>query len=321
MTKDEIWNKLKNDKTIIYGEPIFDVFLRTLENIKKAHFFELDKKQLNLLNKGAMVKLVVDATWTHNVDFLNSLLEKNINVEFTPIELYFVFMDALGKYDARTFKLLLKIIDKQIENLRSKDVYLVLTKMLNEDPSLDVVGILGQINLDKLSDIQVIGLVEGYEDKKRICEILKNNIKKLKGKELYELFKNIDFFDYYAFLFDKIDLFTGIKGNNPKQVSTRSYITELVTKYIRLLTYYKEEQYKLDELLKKIGTSINFLSPNDVFNLLKYPTDHIQGGGEWHKEHTNLIRKVAKFLEKNYDKKDDPIVQKAMNIYLVGEND
>jgi len=199
----------------------------------------------------------------------------------------------------------------------------VLTKMLNEDPSLDVVGILGQVNLDKLSDGQVIGLVEGYEDKKRICEILKNNIKKLKGKELYELFKNIDFFDYYAFLFDKIDLHTGIKLINAKlkQVSTRSYITELITKYIRLLTYYKEEQYKLDELLKKIGTSINFLSPNDVFDLLKYPTDPIQGGGEWHKEHTNLIRKLAKFLEKNYDKKDDPIVQKAMNIYLVIEND
>jgi ankyrin repeat protein len=48
MNKDEIWEKIKKDKTEVYGQSMLDMFLKTTDKLKNKHYDELseDKKRL-----------------------------------------------------------------------------------------------------------------------------------------------------------------------------------------------------------------------------------------------------------------------------------
>jgi hypothetical protein len=50
MTKDEIWNKLKNDKSEVYNETIFKTFLKVVEKLNIDHFLEVLDMSSNYVN-------------------------------------------------------------------------------------------------------------------------------------------------------------------------------------------------------------------------------------------------------------------------------
>jgi len=54
MNKNEIWEQIKNDKTMIYGQSMLDVFLQTTEDLKIDHFLELDDKQKKLIDNAIL---------------------------------------------------------------------------------------------------------------------------------------------------------------------------------------------------------------------------------------------------------------------------
>lgn len=47
--KDEVWDRLKADKTEVYGEPIIDAFLRTTRELEKRHWGELPASKRKLV--------------------------------------------------------------------------------------------------------------------------------------------------------------------------------------------------------------------------------------------------------------------------------
>jgi hypothetical protein len=50
MNKNEIWEEIKQDKSIIYGQSMLEVFLQTTEDLKIDHYLELNDKQKKLIN-------------------------------------------------------------------------------------------------------------------------------------------------------------------------------------------------------------------------------------------------------------------------------
>jgi hypothetical protein len=50
MNKNEIWEEIKNDKTIIYNQSMLDVFLQTTIYLELDHYLELNDKQKKINN-------------------------------------------------------------------------------------------------------------------------------------------------------------------------------------------------------------------------------------------------------------------------------
>jgi ankyrin repeat protein len=80
MRKDEVWQQLKRDKTMVYGEPIMNQFLKLAQRIDKHHWDELSAEQRKLvepqtrLNFAATVKEAEQAI-KDGADDLNSAFE------------------------------------------------------------------------------------------------------------------------------------------------------------------------------------------------------------------------------------------------------
>lgn len=76
MNRDEVWEQIKNDKSAIYGQPIFDVFLQVVDHISEHHFFELNKDQISKLTGDAIYSLLYYAS---DVKKIADLIGQNIN--------------------------------------------------------------------------------------------------------------------------------------------------------------------------------------------------------------------------------------------------
>jgi len=50
MNRDEIWKRIKEDETEVYGEPIFDQFLKLADNLSPEHVLGLDPRKRALLS-------------------------------------------------------------------------------------------------------------------------------------------------------------------------------------------------------------------------------------------------------------------------------
>lgn len=53
MTKDEVWEQLKRDKSTVYGRPILDTFLELTQTIERRHLDELSPTKRRSVNPDA----------------------------------------------------------------------------------------------------------------------------------------------------------------------------------------------------------------------------------------------------------------------------
>lgn len=56
MNKDSVWSSLKEDKTLVYGRPIMDVFLLIVGDLEPRHIKDLDARQAGILNPEVKLK-------------------------------------------------------------------------------------------------------------------------------------------------------------------------------------------------------------------------------------------------------------------------
>jgi hypothetical protein len=61
MNKDKIWQQIKNDKTIIYNEPILDIFIKLNKELSENHYNELTKDQKKIANPEVRLKYSTDS--------------------------------------------------------------------------------------------------------------------------------------------------------------------------------------------------------------------------------------------------------------------
>jgi hypothetical protein len=58
MSRNEVWEQIKNDKNLMYGKPMLDVFLQLTKNLSERHFLELNKEQIEKLSLDAIVDVI-----------------------------------------------------------------------------------------------------------------------------------------------------------------------------------------------------------------------------------------------------------------------
>jgi len=89
-TKDQIWQQLKNDKTLVYGEPILDVFLKVIgaagtdplfgselinQSLDKAHYLELSNEKRRMISPSNRV-----AHYANDLDDLEDAIKLGASV-------------------------------------------------------------------------------------------------------------------------------------------------------------------------------------------------------------------------------------------------
>lgn len=66
MGKYEIWNKMRKDDTEVYGEPIFDMFLKMTDNLLVDHWRQLDEDAKCSIGPGAVYGVLRDSLSEEN---------------------------------------------------------------------------------------------------------------------------------------------------------------------------------------------------------------------------------------------------------------
>jgi ankyrin repeat protein len=80
MNKDEIWQKIKEDKTIIYGQSMLDVFLQTTESLSLVHYLETTNKQQDFIkNKQVLNSLFIESAAANRKDLVMDFIKKGVS--------------------------------------------------------------------------------------------------------------------------------------------------------------------------------------------------------------------------------------------------
>lgn len=61
MKKDEVWEKIRNDDTTVYGEPMLHMFLKTTQDFSLRHWKELDDEKREVLGATAVLSVLFDS--------------------------------------------------------------------------------------------------------------------------------------------------------------------------------------------------------------------------------------------------------------------
>jgi hypothetical protein len=154
-TKNEIFEKIKNDKTIIYGEPIFDVFLKVTSTITPDDLLSLSSKELDKLSEMAIYRACLMAYTSTSSDSKVGRYRYN-------------YFGIYGSNDNRfnsNDKELSKILNFLIKNKRELSGQLVLYFLGNLLNFSDTYNKLGN-NINNLDGEQIVTLIRIFIDEK-----------------------------------------------------------------------------------------------------------------------------------------------------------
>jgi hypothetical protein len=237
MTKNEVFEKIKNDKTIIYGEPIFNVFLKTVNFLETNHLLDLSEKERDLLSPSCIFNLL---------DF--------------PIH--------YDEYSEEDKNKIVDAIGRRI-NFLSDD----LVVRLFYDPSI-ITGAMKYKN--DLNDYVICGMIYNAKDPEEVAKkIGEKNLNKLSSKSIFLLISSslpqlshslhdTENSSYFQKILNAI-------GNQIYKLDDDSICRIIANSIIRGAHYkFFEFKQRLEELRNLFGQKIiNSLSSNSIKEILK----------------------------------------------------
>jgi hypothetical protein len=155
-TKNEIFEKIKNDKTIIYGEPIFDVFLKVTSTIAPDDLLSLSSKELDKLSEMAIYRACLMA--------YTSATSSDSKVGIYRYNYFGIYGSNANRFNSND-KELSKILDFLIKNKRELSGELVLYFLGNLINFSNTYNKLGN-NINNLSGEQIVTLIKIFIDEK-----------------------------------------------------------------------------------------------------------------------------------------------------------
>lgn len=269
MNQDEIWQKVKNDESTIYGQPIFDVFLQLTEDLLPKHFFELNKTQIEKLNSASIYNLLSRSRMNVNnfekicetlgTKEINKLNSEQINVilhkhpdslpRTHPEDYQATFTAWSGAYDddedGSLEKLtLIKIISKY-KNFNKIDVSNLLLNVENNEELKEILKVIGNDKLKMLDSDRMLRLLTNYLDKYTYHN--------------YNIEKGIEMFDTFA----------KALGEHFNNISSKDMLDFIVNHLKVLLQFYRSNLNQMFSnnplLIKKI---LKALEDNEAFEQL-----------------------------------------------------
>lgn len=204
MNRDEVWKKIKNDNSQLYGQPILDVFLQTTDFLSETHFLELNKNQIDKLTGDTIYSLLYYATDVKKIAHLigqninkisanhvYTLLEKDEN-EIKNTNIYSGLDAALEKrksYQRRDAIFQYKNINND------RDIYSLLSYIPNDLDYLNkTIEKIGEEKLKYLESHSILKLLKkflNFDDSGDTFEFFANklgpNVEKIPGDKIFEL--------------------------------------------------------------------------------------------------------------------------------------
>lgn len=191
MSRDQIWQDIKNDKSEIYGQSVVDLFLQLTDHLDEEHFFQLDRKQVDKLGPSAIVDLLYRSGDTQKISEL--LGEKGFNKLGKDQVKHLV--DA-WRPSAKKVKNTIIAILKYKETTDS-DISIILSSARDAEDLHEILDFVGEENLNKLGSSSIANLLskflnkfgafgsdEGFKMFKIFAEKLGENINKLESRHL-----------------------------------------------------------------------------------------------------------------------------------------
>jgi hypothetical protein len=271
MTKDEIFEKIKNDNSKIYGQPIFDMFLQLSDDISYKHFSSLPDNKKRLVNNfyGIVQELIINSRTKELEELLKFKKEfqfahghySGAVVIINLIKLCY----AYGRGGRELIQILMKIVNKS--NLS----YLDLLRLFNFfADDYDQIGYLNALkdHFGKLPDHAVIApLTKKYEyhaDKTvtNLAKLLKDEIPRISDHYTSVLLESIS---NYVDAFEETAKYIDFSKLDESQI-------------LMLLIFYGTQSgtYRLERLCELLGNNIKKLKIGGVEYLLNYDNRKIE---------------------------------------------
>lgn len=195
MSRDQIWQEIKNDKSEIYGQSVMDLFLQLTDHLDEEHFFELNQSQIDKLNPQTIVDLLYRSTEIQKVSDL--LGRKGFNkLDNNMVEYLVNGSHGIGeKHDRRVKENAIAIL--KYKDITESDIYNIISPEKDADNLEKKLTMVGKENLNKLGSSSMANLLskflnkfgtfgadEGFKMFKILIERLGENINKLESRHL-----------------------------------------------------------------------------------------------------------------------------------------
>lgn len=263
MNKNEVWEEIKNDKSLIYGKPMLDVFLQLTKTLSAKHFLELNKEQIEKLGIDAIVHVLWQAKDIEKVSEMlgtqgfnkldsgqiNYILKQDSNmdaindIEFSDIpsekKKEFTRTDAVLKY----------------RTLNDTDVSSLLFSVNNKNHLEKILSVIGKDKLKMFGPLQAYYLInyylnkqDGFELFKIFIQALGDHINILRPKDVWK------FVNYEITKHENIEEMLDLIGNENLKKITNDELNDLQQ---QAWNYERESDYlKFKKHFEKLVASI-----------------------------------------------------------------
>jgi hypothetical protein len=187
MDRDQVWEKIKNDNSQLYGQPILDVFLQTTDSLSEPHFLELNKNQIDKLTGDTIYSLLYYASDINKIaDLIGHNINKiSVNHVYTLLEKDENDIKNINIYNG---------LDAALEKRKSYQRRDAIFQYKNINNDRDIYSLLSYIpyDLDYLNKtIEKIGEEKlNYLEPHSILRLLKNFLNFDDSGDAFELFAN-----------------------------------------------------------------------------------------------------------------------------------
>jgi hypothetical protein len=197
MNKDEVWETIKNDKSTIYGQPIFDVFLQITNFLSEPHFLELNEEQKSKLSGDVLFNLLY---YARDIKKIADLIKNNIN-KLSENHIYDLLArddndlknnELAGLYKKENYLRQDAIL--QYKNINGNDFYALLSRCDHINCLAEMIEKIGEEKLNDLEPHSISRLLKKFQyiDNSGdafefFAKKLKSNIEKIPNDKVVEL--------------------------------------------------------------------------------------------------------------------------------------
>lgn len=267
MNKDEVWEQVKNDKSEIYGQPIFDVFLQVIDHLSEPHFLELNQEQINKLTGDAIYSLLY---YADDVKKLADLIGKNIN-KLSEQHIFELLKKDKSEIINASYSAMQKTPSRDISyDVGSAASAEFASKYLRKDAILEYKNINNDRDIYALLSIHS-NHINNFNDLNKIIEkIGEERLNYLSPISIYKLLKDLSHLDETG---DSFELFSKKLKSNIEKIPDDK-VLELIPTFRGA---YKENQTwttelnRIEKVMKSLGEkNLNKLNDKAIKHLLTY---------------------------------------------------
>lgn len=266
MNKDEVWEQIKNDKSDIYGQPLFDVFLQVVDQLSERHFFDLNKDQRNKLTGDTIYSLLY---YADDVKKIADLIGQNIN-KLSEQHVYELLKKDKTEITNAGYSAMQQASSRDVSSARAASVEFASQKYLRKDAILEYKNINNDRDIYALLSIHSNHINNVSDLNKIIEKIGEEKLNYLSPISISKLLKDFSHLDKTG---DSFEFFTKKLKSNLEKIPDDA-VVELIPVFqggAEGGDTWTMELNRIEKIIKALGEhNLNKLNDKAIKHLLTY---------------------------------------------------